>query len=115
MTLGPILFQSSACWSRAVDFPANIGPVMTRSFPVGAAADIGEVEKVPKGGQQVGVEGPVEVAGKLQLVEGAAGGVDRGRDEEGRELWPVVKPPAVNEVEAIGGAGVKLSCLGKVS
>ena len=115
MTLGPILFQSSACWSRAVDFPANIGPVMMRSFPVGAAADIGEVEKVPKRGQQVGVEDPAEVVGKLQLVEGVAGGVDGGRDEEGRELWPVVKPPAVNEVEAIGGAGVKLPCLGKGS
>ena len=51
MTLGPILFQSSACWRRAVDFPVNIGPVMTRSFLVGAAADIGEVEEVPKGGQ----------------------------------------------------------------
>ena len=69
MTLGPILFQSSAYWRRAVDFPANIGPVMTRSFPVGVAADIDELEKVPKGGQQVGVEGPVEVAGKLQVVE----------------------------------------------
>ena len=115
MTLGPILFQSSACWSRAVDFPANIGPVMTRSFPVGVAADIGEVEEVPKGGQQIGVADPAEVVGKLRLVEGAAGGVDGGRDEEGRELWPMVRPPAVKGEEAIGGGGVKLSCLGKVS
>ena len=58
---------------------------------------------------------PAAVVGKLQLVDGAAGGVDGGRDEEGRELWPAVKPPAVKEEEAIGGAGVKLSCLGKVS
>ena len=114
MTLGPILFQSSAYWSRAVDFPANIGPVMMRSYPVGAAADIGEVEKVPKGGQQVGVVDPVEVAGKLQLVEGGAGGVGEDKDDEGMELWPVVKLPAVKKVEAIGAAEVKFSCLGKM-
>ena len=59
---------------------------MMCSFPVGAAADIGEVEKVPKGGQQVGVEGPVEVAGKLQLVEGDAGEADGCWDGKGREF-----------------------------
>ena len=73
----------------------NIGLVMMCSFPVGVAVDIGEVEKVPKGGQGPEVEDPAEVAGKLQLVEGDTEKVDGCRGGEGRELWPVVKLPVV--------------------